>query len=81
MDDWRLQGQERYLKGVKLSHADYQPYREGWDHDHCEFCSRKFSLAANDLHKGYVTEDRYHWICEPCFADFANSFGWTIVSP
>jgi hypothetical protein len=78
--DWRLQGQERFLKGVQLRHVDYKPYREGWDHDHCEFCGRKFSLAPGDFHGGYATKDFFHWICESCFADFSSSFGWTVVS-
>jgi hypothetical protein len=37
MGDWRLQGQDRYLKGALLCLAAYTPYPEGWDHDHCEF--------------------------------------------
>lgn len=78
-DDWRRQGQETYLKGQKLVMRDYHPYREGWDHDHCEFCGRKFSLDEGDLHSGYSTEDSYHWICSPCFEDFRSEFEWTIV--
>lgn len=47
-DDWRRQGQERFLKGVKLMYRNYYPYRSGLDHDHCEFCGRKFSLNEGD---------------------------------
>ena len=77
-DDWRRQGQERFLKGLRWSLEKYQPYRDGWDHDHCEFCSRKFSLAAEDLHQGYVTNDKYRWVCEPCFADFQEEMEWVV---
>jgi len=77
-DDWRRQGQEKYLKGVKLMFRDYHPYRIGWDHDHCEFCGAKFSLNEGDLKKGYSTEDGYHWICSRCFNDFKNEFCWQV---
>lgn len=78
-DDWRRQGQEKYLKGLELVRRDYSPYRQGWDHDHCEFCGKKFSLSNGDLNFGYSTEDGYHWICEQCFVDFKGEFGWTVV--
>lgn len=77
-DDWRRQGQEKYLTGVRLIFRDYYPYRPGWDHDHCEFCGEKFSLNEGDLKKGYSTEDGYHWICDQCFVDFKDEFGWQI---
>ena len=48
-DDWRKQGQENYLKGVKLALKDYYPYRSEWDHDHCEFCGSQFSLKEGDI--------------------------------
>ena len=79
MTDWRLQGQERYLQGVALSKQTYKKYREGWEHDHCEFCGAKFSEQPEDLHVGYATADRYRWICENCFRDFRDMFQWTVV--
>jgi hypothetical protein len=33
-----------WLMGVKLYPIGYKTYREGWDHDHCEFCMAKFSV-------------------------------------
>ncbi|HBG42116.1 MAG TPA: hypothetical protein DDW85_12025 [Porphyromonadaceae bacterium] len=80
-NDWRRQGQERYLKGVSLIFRDYYPYRQNWDHDHCEFCGAKFSLKEGDLHKGYSTKDGYHWICNKCFNDFKNEFKWELEQP
>lgn len=77
-EDWRLQGQENYLQGVLLEKKQYQKYREGWDHDHCEFCGAKFSEKEKDLNEGYVTTDNYHWICEGCFADFKVRFQWSV---
>jgi hypothetical protein len=83
-DDWRLQGQERYLTGVTLVRRGYRKYPENpeWDHDHCEFCSAKFMVGDQPdfLHEGYCTEDEYRWICETCVADFKDRFGWALRS-
>jgi hypothetical protein len=80
--DWRLRGQHKYLFGIILIHRDYRrfPKNEKWDHDHCEFCSAKFTIeeSSNALQKGYCTEDEYHWVCEQCFKDFKGHFGWTV---
>jgi len=75
-NDWRRQGQESFLSGVKLIYQKYKPYRSGWEHDHCEFCGAKFSLDKKDLNEGYATEDRYHWVCEDCYNDFKDEFKW-----
>ena len=71
-NDWRRQGQELFLNKVKLVKQNYKPYREGWEHDNCEFCGAKFSLLENDLKEGYTTLDNYHWICNDCFSDFLS---------
>ena len=79
-DDWRLTDQEDYLKGVSLQWKTYEKYREGWDHDHCEFCFTKFleSGEPDTLHQGYATEDNYRWICEECFEDFKDLLQWKV---
>jgi hypothetical protein len=79
-DDWRRQGQERYLKGVKLLFIKYGSDGLERDHDHCEFCGAKFSIKGRNLKKGYTTEDYYHWICEDCYNDFKNEFNWHLIS-
>ncbi len=76
MTDWRLQGQEKFLKGVSLSKETHKKHREDWEHDHCEFCGAKFSEREGDLREGYVTTDRYRWICEVCYEDFKQLFSW-----
>ena len=48
-DDWRLQGQEKYLLGRTMRWTTWAPYRENWDHDHCEFCMAKISDRFNRL--------------------------------
>jgi hypothetical protein len=85
MSDWRLMGQEGYLQGRHLVLQQWRPYREGWDHDHCAFCQRHISLPLGTddedaVDRGYATDDRYHWICESCFADFREQFGWTATA-
>jgi hypothetical protein len=76
-DDWRLTGQDKFLTGKKLNYMIYSQPSDSWDHDHCEFCMRKFSLrGAGDLREGYTTEDFYYWVCSDCFNDFKDSFLW-----
>jgi hypothetical protein len=81
-DDWRRQGQERFLKGVTLVHRKYRPYQKNpnWDHDHCEFCGATFSMLDDPTHlkDGYATEDDYRWVCPTCFEDFQDEFKWAV---
>ena len=80
--DWRLQGQEKYLRGARLRWQTYHQRSKDWDHDHCEFCWAKFAEVGHipdALHGGYATEDHYRWICANCFADFKNSFAWMLL--
>jgi hypothetical protein len=78
-DDWRRQGQEAYLEGSVLSRKKFTPRRPAGDHEHCEFCGAKFSLAPEDLGSGYATSDDYRWVCDGCFEDFREEFGWRVV--
>ena len=80
-NDWRLQGQEKYLKGVTLYLKKYITSGNAWDHDHCEFCWAKFMVEdyPRVLHIGYATMDEYHWVCEACFKDFEEMFGWPVI--
>jgi hypothetical protein len=80
MSDWRLHGQERYLKQVELCYCAYEIYREGWDHDHCEFCGGKFATQGGEFTEGYATVDLYRWICKKCYEDFKSIFDWKIVT-
>tara|TARA_Y100000768_G_scaffold388444_1_gene384398 strand:+ start:9526 stop:9894 length:369 start_codon:yes stop_codon:yes gene_type:complete len=76
--DWRLQGQEEYLKGVPLVFKKWRKPREEWDHDHCEFCWAKFAeFEGDDIHRsGFADEDNNHWVCEKCYNDFKVRFEW-----
>ena len=54
-NDWRLQGQEKYLKDEILTYKKYSERQTKTDHDHCEFCSAKFSDLIDDaLKNGYT---------------------------
>ena len=77
-DDWRLQGQEKWLMGATLYYRQWVAPRPDWDHDHCEFCWETFSPHEGDTPRGYTTHDNYRWICEQCFRDFRERFGWTV---
>jgi len=81
--DWRLQRQERYLQGVTLFRHEYRQSTKSasWDHDHCEFCSEKFTARGVDGPQtwAYSTEDEYRWICEKCFGDFRELFAWRLA--
>ena len=78
--DWRLQGQENYLRLRKLVFKNYSDRTHKSDHDHCEFCGDKFSeLIPESLKSGYTTENDYHWICNKCFTDLKDKFEWTTL--
>ncbi len=79
MDDWRLNGQERYLACVKLKRVNFLDIFHKSDHEHCEFCMEKISTYPDTIHEAYCTLDEYHWICEDCFNDFRDLFHWVIV--
>jgi hypothetical protein len=74
-NDWRLTNQMNYLNKKQLLHIPYQIYREGWDHDHCDFCHETIDLNTK---MAYCTTDQYHWICESCFEDFKTMFQWEV---
>jgi hypothetical protein len=79
--DWRLRGQERYLGRARLRRAQYRPPSTAWDHDHCEFCNAKLAdwVASDVLREGWQTEDEYRWICDACFEDFREQFGFEVL--
>jgi len=80
VEDWRLNGQERYLGRAVLHWAKWHRPRPAWDHDHCAFCWAKFMDEPHPdvFRAGYTTPDKYHWICSACFRDFRELFGWQV---
>ncbi len=81
-DDWRLQGQARYLSGKRLYRIPFRPCSAAEDHDHCAFCMDKFMLHPDCLSEGYCTapenQPGAHWLCPACYEDFRAQFGWTV---
>jgi hypothetical protein len=63
-DDWRLQGQETYLRGAIWVRKRYRVRSHSWEHDHCSFCWAKFmdpefstaSRAFIDVHPEVLIE-------------------------
>jgi hypothetical protein len=79
--DWRIMGQEKYLKKVTLKWTKWRMLKPSWDHDHCSFCSQKFSDNPNHkdaVKSGYTTLDEYYWICKKCFNDFKPIIKWKV---
>ncbi|MBQ2824141.1 MAG: hypothetical protein IJF18_06155 [Oscillospiraceae bacterium] len=79
MDDWRLNGQEKYLENVNLKHIQFNNKINLSDHEHCEFCTDRISNYIGTKTIGYCTEDEYYWICEECYNDFKDIFHWKII--
>jgi hypothetical protein len=80
-DDWRLQGQDKYLFQAELKFQKYSDRKTNTDHDHCEFCMNKFSDSLPGCFTdGYTTIDDYHWVCINCFQDFNEVFRWVIIN-
>jgi hypothetical protein len=83
VDDWRLTPAHERLRGRRFEHKPWHASREGWDHDHCEFCWRKFPSEepAGWTAAGPAGESDYHWICDACFADFRDQLELVADSP
>jgi hypothetical protein len=91
-DDWRLIGQERFLHGATFVHKPYRAWSATWEHDHCDFCTRKFVEDASGhsedvatagyaaLGRGPDGRDDYYWVCDDCFADFRGRFDWKLAT-
>ncbi len=78
-DDWRLQGQERYLKGLHFRLVPYKPSIPS-EHDHCEFCWDKFMDLPGYLQEGYrfKSKGQTRWVCLQCFEDFREQFSFVL---
>ena len=61
-NDWRLQGQERYLVGMHFTKKKFPLQTGGKD-------------AITD---GFESTDRKRWVCEKCFNDFKGMFGFVL---
>ncbi|GAB2023325.1 hypothetical protein RyT2_24010 [Pseudolactococcus yaeyamensis] len=73
-NDWRFTDQDLYLLDIDLYHRAFKIANR--DHDHCQFCWKKFGFTAGDLLYGYCDKSKYYWICEECYSDFYPIFKW-----
>jgi hypothetical protein len=74
-NDWRITTQEKYLFEAVFEKKIYQKKSVNWDHDHCDFCDKKFSEDPKiGMTDGYYTENRESWVCEQCFSEFKDIF-------
>jgi len=80
-NDWRLMGQEKYMKGVHLNRIQPINYAkkleqpELW-HEHCEFCMEKIDMNYEE--PCYCTDDEYRFVCVQCYEDFKDGFNWSV---
>lgn len=81
--DWRLRGQEEYMRKMEFEYKKFLP-RKGQDaHTHCEFCWHKFMENCDGVFDcsthGFCSADGQYWVCEECFHDFRELLSWRIV--
>lgn len=74
-NDWRLTNQMNYLYKKVLKKQPFKVYKEGWEHEHCEFCSARID---KNTPVAYSSDNNYHWICKKCYEDFKDMFEWSV---
>ena len=52
------------------------PYSHS-DHEHCAHCWAKISNFEGDYHYGYFEPISKDWICEGCFREYKDLYGWS----
>lgn len=79
-NDWRLRGQEDYLKNKKFKLKKFKTAEQNSSHTHCEFCWHKFMENADGIKdcsdEGYCSSQGDYWICKECFEDFKDEFNF-----
>jgi hypothetical protein len=82
MDDAWIIAREKLIRSKNLHWSRYTQPSPDWDHDHCEFCFRRFaepSAGYNDsVETGYTTPDRFNWICRGCVEKYKDRFNWVV---
>ncbi len=77
-EDWRIMGQEGYLKKRTVFHKKFNVLTTPIGYRQCEFCYSIFSDEPGKLKHGYHEPISDSWICEDCFQDFKDMFQWTV---
>ena len=77
-EEWRILPYHEEKFGGRVLNRCHWREEKGNDHDHCAFCWDKFAKYDDCLHVGYCTEDGQEWICDVCYDDFKDRFGWRV---
>ena len=77
-EDWRIAGQESYLKNKVLQHRLFDRSICVEDYTQCEFCWALFDKDKDNPIMAYFQPDEKVWVCEECFNDFNRFFHWTV---
>lgn len=62
--------------GRSAGRARGEIIKGGWDHEHCEICNRKIGESGEPF--GYV-DSQDHWLCEKCYAQYAEQHDISFV--
>lgn len=78
---WYIEEYEEkdYLHNKELQYKEFIGEDKN-DHEHCELCWHRISNLKDDSHNGYYEELSKSWICDECFNDFKDLFGWSVRS-
>ena len=82
-EDWRSRlPHDDHLHGLEWCRSQYAQPSPTWDHDHCEFCWRRFAEPdkfADAIPSGWTDVERqFHWVCEDCFQYFRQQYEWKV---
>ncbi len=77
-DDWRLLNDVEYLQGVEINPTDGEEIYEHAPYlTKCQFCWEK--VKNSRFQYWFITTDVSCCICDECFQDFKESFGWKLL--
>ena len=76
-EDWRITGQEGYLKGKGLYLKEVIDSTDT-SKKHLPQCNFCFSIIAKGDHAYYEPINDV-WICKKCFEDFREHFYWIVI--
>jgi hypothetical protein len=77
-NDWRIMGQEGYLLNKKLQHRHFSRTLCRDDFTQCEFCWSLFDKDVSCPSMAFFEPQGKYWICETCYRDFREHFGWEV---
>lgn len=77
-NDWRLLNDVKHLKGIEVNPTDGKEITVHMESNQkCVFCWDK--VSDNPHEYWYVTEGEKDCICEFCFQDFQDLFGFKVL--